>query len=207
MSLRLSQNRIRLLIASHNKDKIREIKTLINDDSVEILTISDFNEKIPDVNEDQNTLLGNALKKAKTIADAVDFPTIADDTGLFVDALDGRPGVYSARYAGESCTYADNRIKMLKEMDGLNERDAHFKTVVVLYFPDGREIMAEGIVEGYITESERGDNGFGYDAIFQPKGSEKTFAEMNDFEKNSVSHRARALKSLIIKMKENNILR
>ncbi|MFA5498404.1 MAG: RdgB/HAM1 family non-canonical purine NTP pyrophosphatase [Candidatus Cloacimonadia bacterium] len=199
---------MRILIASHNKDKIREIIEIIDDNSIEIVSPEQI--AIPDVIEDEETLLGNALKKARSIAEVVNIPTIADDTGLFVDALDGAPGVYSARYAGEKCSYQDNRRKLLEELKMIENtelRTARFKTVVVLYFPTGEQVTAEGVVEGYITTQERGDKGFGYDAVFQEKESGKTFAEMDEDEKNKISHRGLALNNLVAEMKRLSLIK
>ncbi|MCB5230162.1 MAG: RdgB/HAM1 family non-canonical purine NTP pyrophosphatase [Candidatus Cloacimonas sp.] len=199
---------MRILIASHNKDKIREIIEIIDDNSIEIVSPEQI--AIPDVIEDEETLLGNALKKARSIAEVVNIPTIADDTGLFVDALDGAPGVYSARYAGEECSYQDNRRKLLKELKMIENtelRTARFKTVVVLYFPTGEQVTAEGVVEGYITTQERGDKGFGYDAVFQVKESGKTFAEMDEDEKNKISHRGLALNNLVAEMERLSLIK
>jgi len=199
---------VRILIASHNKDKIREIIEIIDDNSIEIVSPEQI--AIPDVIEDEETLLGNALKKARSIAEVVNIPTIADDTGLFVDALDGAPGVYSARYAGEECSYQDNRRKLLKELKMIENtelRTARFKTVVVLYFPTGEQVTAEGVVEGYITTQERGDKGFGYDAVFQVKESGKTFAEMDEDEKNKISHRGLALNNLVAEMERLSLIK
>jgi XTP/dITP diphosphohydrolase len=199
---------VRILIASHNKDKIREIIEIIDDNSIEIVSPEQI--AIPDVIEDEETLLGNALKKARSIAEVVNIPTIADDTGLFVDALDGAPGVYSARYAGEKCSYQDNRRKLLEELKMIENtelRTARFKTVVVLYFPTGEQVTAEGVVEGYITTQERGDKGFGYDAVFQEKESGKTFAEMDEDEKNKISHRGLALNNLVAEMKRLSLIK
>lgn len=189
---------MRVLIASRNKDKIREIKALLSPLSIEISTPYDYDD-LPEVEEDRDTLLGNALKKARVLSEISGLPSIADDTGLFIDALNGEPGVYSSRYAGESCSYADNRRKVLDVMEKRDNKTARFITVAVFYIPGEEPIVAEGIVEGLITDSERGANGFGYDSIFQVAGSEKTYAEMNDHKKNQVSHRGIALRQLVNK--------
>jgi XTP/dITP diphosphohydrolase len=195
-----------ILISSRNVDKIREIKDLLEHLPIKVMTIEEIPQQLPEIDEDADTLLENARKKAKTIAELTNLPTLADDTGLFVDALKGEPGLFSARYAGENCSYADNREKLLQALAGMKEewaRKAEFRTVVILYLPNGKEIVAEGVVKGSITEEERGGNGFGYDAIFQAADSEKTFAEMSDEEKNRISHRALALKDLVSKIQRD----
>ena len=192
---------MRVIIASRNRDKIREIRALLSPLSIEISTPYDYND-LPEVDEDRDTLIGNALKKARVISEISGLPSIADDTGLFIDALNGEPGVYSSRYAGESCSYADNRRKVLEVMEQRVNKTARFITVAVFYIPGEEPIVAEGIVEGLITERERGDNGFGYDSIFQVTGYDKTYAEMDDNEKNQVSHRGIALRRLVTKFED-----
>ncbi|MBW6516611.1 MAG: RdgB/HAM1 family non-canonical purine NTP pyrophosphatase [Candidatus Cloacimonetes bacterium] len=188
-----------ILIASRNEDKIREIRALISSLDVSILTPCDFDD-LPEVVEDRDTLVGNALKKARVLSELTGLPTIADDTGLFIDALNGEPGVYSSRYAGDSCSYADNRRKVLHAMNGKDNRTARFITVAVFYIPGKEPLVSEGIVEGIITQQERGDKGFGYDSIFQITNLQKTYAEMEDEEKNLLSHRGLALRNLITKI-------
>ena len=190
-----------ILISSRNRDKIREIKALISSLPITVHTPDEF-EDLPEVEEDRDTLLGNALKKARVLSELTGLPTIADDTGLFIDALSGDPGVYSSRYAGDACSYSDNRHKVLKAMKNNIDRTARFITVAVFYIPGREPIVSEGIVEGVITEQERGSNGFGYDSIFQVVNSSKTYAEMNDREKNQISHRGLALQSLVAKIKD-----
>jgi XTP/dITP diphosphohydrolase len=186
----------KLIIASQNKDKLKEIKTILSDLKVEILSAWDI---VPgfDVAEDRDTILGNAAKKALETAKATGLPSLADDTGLFIYALNGEPGVYAARFAGKDCTYADNRNKALSTMKNVTDRRAEFRTVVILAEQEGIIAYCEGIVYGWITEKERGRNGFGYDAIFEVEGTGKTYAEMNDSEKNACSHRGKALKEII----------
>ncbi len=186
----------KLLIASHNLDKVNEIRHILGDFPVQLLSMQDFPEIQP-VDEDQDTITGNAVKKALETAWQAGVYTLADDTGLFIDALDGAPGVYAARFAGPDCSYADNRIKALQLMAGKAERNAAFRTAVVLAAPDGVVAIHEGCVKGRITESERGDNGFGYDPIFEVEDTGKTYAEMNDNDKNRCSHRALALQSIL----------
>ncbi|MCF7858080.1 MAG: RdgB/HAM1 family non-canonical purine NTP pyrophosphatase [Candidatus Cloacimonetes bacterium] len=187
---------MKLLLATRNEDKVKEIKDILAELELEIISVSRFSE-IPEVVEDRDTLKGNAIKKAKECSEYSNLLTIADDTGLFVDSLNGKPGVYSARYAGENCSYKDNRLKMLRVMSNISVRSAQFRTVCALVSPDGLIAVTEGIVEGIITEKEYGDNGFGYDAIFRANETGKTFGEMTDKEKKSFSHRSRALKKMI----------
>lgn len=180
--------------ASANPDKVAEIQALL----VGIVDLLPRPAAVPDVVEDADTLVGNARLKANALVEATGFPAIADDTGLEVDALDGAPGVYTARYAGEGCTYADNREKMLRELAGVEDRSAAFKTVALAVWPDGTEVAVEGVCAGQITEQERGAAGFGYDAIFAPdEGDGLTFSEMDAAAKHAISHRGRAFRGLL----------
>lgn len=154
---------------------------------------------VADVEEDADTLEANALLKARALVEATGEPAIADDTGLFVEALDGRPGVYSARYAGEDATYTDNVVKLLSELEGVSEsrRTAKFRTVVVVAYPDREPLVIAGVLEGSISTEPHGDQGFGYDPVFVPDGGGgRTLAEMSPDEKNAISHRGRALRKL-----------
>jgi XTP/dITP diphosphohydrolase len=187
---------IKLLLATRNEDKVIEIKEILKDLDVEIISASQFPD-MPDVIEDKDTIKGNSIKKATECAEYSNMLAIADDTGLFVDALDGKPGVYAARFAGENCTYKDNRVKMLKDIKGIENRNAQFRTVCALVSSDGLIATTEGIVEGVITEEEIGDNGFGYDAIFRADDMGKTFGEMTLEDKETISHRSRAFKKMI----------
>ena len=187
---------IKLLLATRNEDKVIEIKEILKDLDVEIISASQFPD-MPDVIEDKDTIKGNSIKKATECAEYSNMLAIADDTGLFVDALDGKPGVYAARFAGENCTYKDNRVKMLDDMKGIENRNAQFRTVCALVSSDGLIATTEGIVEGIITEEEIGDNGFGYDAIFRADDMGKTFGEMTLEDKETISHRSRAFKKMI----------
>jgi XTP/dITP diphosphohydrolase len=182
-----------LLIATNNRDKVKEIREILNGLDISVSSLNDRNIEI-EVEEDKDTLEGNALKKAKEVYEYAGIPCSADDTGLFVDALNGEPGVYSSRYAGENVTYADNRRKLLFNMSevGQGERTAEFRTVVCYYYGDNEYKFFNGVCKGIITKEERGENGFGYDAIFMPDGYEKTFAELDLNEKNKISHRAKA---------------
>lgn len=183
-----------LVCASANPDKVAEIAAILGD-RVDLLPRP---AEIPDVVEDADTLEGNARLKAVAICDATGRPAVADDTGLEVDALGGAPGVYSARFAGEGCSYADNRVKLLRELDGNDDRRAAFRTCVLVHWPDGRELVVDGVCAGTITHDERGSGGFGYDPVFVPDdGDGRTFAEMSDAEKHHVSHRGRAFRNLL----------
>jgi XTP/dITP diphosphohydrolase len=190
---------LRLVLASANPDKAREIVAVLSASlPVELLPRP---ADVPDVVEDADTLLGNARLKARALVAATGTAAVADDTGLEVDALGGEPGVYSARYAGEDVTYADNVAKLLRELaalgDGGGERRARFMTVALAAFPDGSEVWAEGVLPGTIATEGRGTNGFGYDPVFVPDGGNgRTFAEMQPEEKDAVSHRGRAFRAL-----------
>ncbi|RLC54122.1 MAG: non-canonical purine NTP pyrophosphatase, RdgB/HAM1 family [Candidatus Cloacimonadota bacterium] len=192
---------MKLLIATRNKDKIIEIREILKDLDLEIISAFDI-PGMPDVIEDRDTIKGNAIKKAEECAALSGLLTLADDTGLFVDALDGAPGVYAARYAGENCSYKDNRDKMLKEMNGKDNRVAQFRTVVAFASPTGIITTAEGKVDGEITTKEIGTGGFGYDAIFKAVETGKTFGEMTQTEKEKISHRGRAFRNILPKVLE-----
>ncbi|MCB0710759.1 MAG: RdgB/HAM1 family non-canonical purine NTP pyrophosphatase [Ignavibacteriae bacterium] len=184
-----------ILLATNNQHKAEEIEAILSDlKGVSILTLSDHGQDIPEPVEDGTTLEANAWIKAKEIHDATGLPVLADDTGLEVDALDGAPGVYSARYAGDDATYNDNCNALLDAMKGAASRTARFRTVIC-YVDSFRTLFAEGEVKGVITQEKRGEGGFGYDPIFRPEESEKTFAEMSSEEKNQISHRGRALRN------------
>ena len=192
-------SRLRLVCASANPHKAAEIAAILGD-AVELLPRP---ADVPDVVEDGESLLDNARLKARALCAATGVAAVADDTGLEVDALDGAPGVRSARFAGEDATYADNVDKLLTELarhPGL-ARTARFRTVAIVARPDGSEVVAEGIVDGHITEAVRGDDGFGYDPVFAPADAGgRTFAEMTADEKNAISHRGRAFRSLAGKL-------
>jgi XTP/dITP diphosphohydrolase len=188
-----------LVLASANPDKAAEIAAVLADAvAVDLLSRP---ASVPDVVEDGETLLDNARLKARALVAATGTAAVADDTGLEVDALGGAPGVYSARYAGEDATYADNVAKLLRELEALSDhggaRRARFRTVALTAFPDGSEMWAEGTVEGTIVPEPRGQAGFGYDPVFAPDdGDGRTFAEMSSEEKHAVSHRGRAFRAL-----------
>ena len=187
---------MKIIIATHNKDKFKELHHGLSSLDVKLLSLYDF-PQIKEIVEDGETLKDNALIKARTVYKITSLPTISDDTGLEVDALGGAPGVFTARYAGENCSYLDNVNKMLKEMKNVpaNKRGATFKTVMA-YVDDKVELTSEGIVQGTVTRTKKGVAGFGYDPIFYIPNLEKTFAEMKIEEKNLVSHRSRAIKAL-----------
>ena len=187
---------MKIIIATHNKDKFKELYHGLSSLDVKLLSLYDFPE-IKEIVEDGETLKDNALIKARTVYKITSLPTISDDTGLEVDALGGAPGVFTARYAGENCSYLDNVNKMLKEMKNVpeNKRGATFKTVMA-YVDDKVELTSEGIVQGTVTRTKKGVAGFGYDPIFYIHEQRKTFSEMTIEEKNLVSHRSRAIKAL-----------
>jgi XTP/dITP diphosphohydrolase len=182
----------RLVVASKNPDKIAEIESVLADTGLadDVVRSLDW----PDVVETGETLEVNALLKARSVAESTGLPSLADDTGLEVEALDGAPGVHTARFAGDGASYEDNVAKLLTVLDGLAPRRARFRTVVVLVFPDGVEVTADGSLDGVITEVARGERGFGYDPVFEV--GDRTLAEMSAAEKNDLSHRARALRAL-----------
>ena len=187
----------RLVVASKNQDKVREMEAVLLGLGLVGEIVTDL--RWPDVAETESTLEGNALLKARAVAAATGLPALADDTGLEVDALGGAPGVRSARYAGESASYADNVRALLDRLDGERHRSARFRTVMALVIPDGREIVAEGVLEGTIINEPRGDSGFGYDPVFDVDG--RTLAEFGAKEKNAISHRGRALRALAQKLR------
>ena len=187
-----------IIVSSDNPHKLDEIKKILKDMPFNLLSKKDVGLKDLEVEEDGDTLEKNALKKALAISEKVDGIVIADDTGLFVDALDNRPGVYSARYAGEDATYLDNNKKLLKELEDIpmEDRTAKFRTVIALVNKDKSYKFVIGECSGKIGLSSKGENGFGYDPLFIVDGYDKTFAELGDEIKNKISHRANALKNL-----------
>lgn len=194
----------KVILSSGNKHKISEIKDILKNMPFEVVSKDDLGYKDFDVEEDGETLEENAFKKAEELHRIVKGIVIADDTGLFVDALSGEPGVYSARYAGETCSYKNNNNLLLKNLKdvSMEKRTAYFKTVIAVVFEDGSKATAEGLVYGKIALEERGENGFGYDPLFIVENTGKTFAEMTDEDKNKVSHRARALMNLKEKLED-----
>jgi XTP/dITP diphosphohydrolase len=185
---------MKLLFATNNKHKIREISDIISNNFT-ILGLADVNitEDIP---EEADTLADNAIFKARYVHERTGMNVFADDTGLEVEALGGEPGVYSARYAGEGKSFDDNINKLLNRLEGVEERKARFRTVIALIF-ENREYMFEGTVEGEILTERKGTGGFGYDPVFRAAGYDQTFAEMPLTEKNRISHRAVAMRKLL----------
>ncbi len=184
-----------ILLASANPHKIAELEQILEPLGIELASTRDY-PGVEEVVEDKPTLEGNALKKARFWYDKTGLPSLADDTGLEVDALNGAPGVYSARYAGELASYADNVKKLLHELEGKQNRKARFRTVIA--FVDGEEEhIFEGICKGEIIHAPRGEKGFGYDPVFMPDGFDKTFAELNAKQKNLISHRGLALQKFL----------
>lgn len=181
---------MKIVFATNNKNKLREAREILAG-NFEIISLEELgcHEDIPETAE---TLEGNSLQKAQYIFDRYHCNCIADDTGLEIEALNGAPGVYTARFAGEHCTPADNRLKTLSVMKGIENRKAVFRTVVTLIL-NGQVHQFEGHVNGSIALQEQGTNGFGYDPIFIPEGYDKTFAELSEQTKNSISHRGRAM--------------
>lgn len=184
-----------IVLSTDNVNKLREIREILEDLDIKIYGKSDIEGLDFEVIEDGDTLYDNALKKASAMAERVDYAVLADDTGLFVKALNGEPGVHSARYASEHDD-KKNREKLLNNLKDKEDRSAYFKTEIILIDEDKNIIPIEGVCPGKISLEERGDNGFGYDSIFIPDGFDKTFAEMSHEEKNQISHRSRALKNL-----------
>ncbi len=183
--------KIKIALATQNKDKIREIKKILGNNFKFVQLY-----KFPKIIEDGKTLEENAIKKAKTINKLTNMLTLSDDSGLEVKALGGRPGVYSARFAGERCTYSDNNKKLLKLLKNISykKREAKFRTVVAIVFPDGKLKTTDGVVSGYIAAQMKGSNGFGYDPVFYYPKLKKTFAQLTTVQKNRISHRAIAFK-------------
>lgn len=188
------------VLATANSHKAEEMREVLAPLGVELHARPD---SVPDVEETESTLEGNALLKARALCSATGQAAIADDTGLFVDALDGRPGVWSARYAGEHATYADNVEKALHELAGVADehRQATFRSIIAVAFPDGSSWWVEGTLAGTMARAARGEHGFGYDPIFVPDdGDGRTLAELSAEEKNALSHRGRALRAFAEKL-------
>lgn len=183
-----------LVSASANPHKVSEIAAILDG----LVRLVPRPADVPDVVEDAGTLEGNARLKAAAICAATGDSAVSDDTGLFVDALDGEPGVETAYYAGPHATYAENRAKMLAAMAGVADRRCRFRTVVMVVRPDGSELSVEGVCEGTIATEERGERGFGFDPLFIPlDGDGRTFSQMSEAEKNTMSHRGRAFTALV----------
>ena len=191
---------MKLLFATTNPHKAREVGQMLGPLGIELCSLAEIAPGLPEPVEDADTFEGNARIKAVAYARALGMSVLADDSGLEVDALGGAPGVDSAYFAGPDATYADNRRKLLAELDGVpaEQRGAAFVTVALARWPDGREVVVRGECRGTIATSERGDNGFGYDPLFIPdEGDGRTFGEMSDDEKHELSHRGRAFRALL----------
>lgn len=185
---------MKIVFATHNAHKVSEVQAVLGSEyQLVTATEAGITEEIP---ETQPTIEGNALQKARYVYEHTGLNCFADDTGLEVEALHGAPGVYSARYAGEHVSYADNNVLLLKNLAGCENRKARFRTVIALIV-DGKEYLFEGRVGGTIATEPRGEGGFGYDPLFVPEGSQLTFAEMSSEAKNKISHRGRAVAKLV----------
>ena len=185
------------VLATANLDKAAEIRAILSSPAI---TLLDRPTDVADVTEDADTLEENALKKARALVDATGHAAIADDTGLFVDALEGAPGVYSARYAGDGASYSDNVNKLLGALKGRSrdERTARFRTVAAVAYPDDSWFVVDGELDGWITKEPRGDNGFGYDSIFEPTDAKGlTLAQLSAEQKHALSHRGNAFRALV----------
>ncbi len=191
---------MKIVFATHNLHKAEEAQKILGAD-YQVVNLHDL--QCPEIPETAQTLEGNAIQKAQFMLDNYHCDCFADDTGLEIEALNNRPGVYSARYAGENCSFEDNVNKVLHEMQGITNRKACFKTVICLLL-NGEKHLFEGRVDGIITETRHGENGFGYDPIFLPDGFKQTFAEMDADTKNHISHRGRAMQKLIAFLKNKS---
>jgi XTP/dITP diphosphohydrolase len=191
-----------ILIATNNRHKVEEILQLLSSSQFSVKSLDDF-PRIPKTTEDEPTLEGNAMKKAREAFKATGVLTLADDTGLECYYLELKPGVFSARYSGENATYADNNTKLLQSLKGVppRRRNARFRSVIAIVGSNIQKVV-EGRMEGVIAEAPHGSNGFGYDPLFLPRGSKKTYAEMTIEEKNKVSHRAAALAKAVEVLQE-----
>jgi len=184
---------VKLLIATRNPHKLREIREVFHLPELELVSLDAF-PAAPEVVEDGETFEANAVKKARTLSEATGLRTVADDSGLEVEALGGRPGVHSARYAGEPCSDDANNAKLLQALAAEPNRKACFRCVIALARPGEETRVVEGRCQGWIADAARGDGGFGYDPLFIPDGHEQTFGEMDPADKNRISHRGRALR-------------
>lgn len=185
---------MKMLVATRNRHKLEEIMQIFKMETLELVAADDVDGLPEDVVEDADTFEGNALKKARTLCDASGLWTMADDSGLEVDALNLAPGVYSARYAGAECSHAANNAKLLRKLEGVENRAARFRCVIALCAPCGDAWTVSGSCEGAIAHDLRGINGFGYDPLFVPSGYQQSFAELDSTVKNAMSHRGNALK-------------
>ncbi len=192
----------KLVISTGNQNKVKEIKDILSDLNIEVVSKKDLGLASIQVEEDGDTLEENSLKKARELSKRIDYMVVADDSGLFVDQLDGKPGVHSSRYGGEEGNDSKNNRKLLDELKGipLEKREAKFKSIIALITEDKKEIIVYGECKGRIGFEEKGKNGFGYDPLFIPYGYEKTFGEIGEEEKNKISHRSNALKNLKLEL-------
>ena len=188
---------MKIVLATHNEDKCAEMTAMLDEFPIQLISLEDFPE-IGEIKENGSSLEENALIKARTVHSITKLLSWADDTGLEVDVLDGKPGVYSARYAGENCSYSDNVQKLLQKMENIpaDKRIAHFKTAIALV-GENMELVSEGVVEGMITTKPKGVGGFGYDSVFYVLDKNKTYSEMKMTEKNQISHRGKAIQNMI----------
>ncbi|UCH11033.1 MAG: RdgB/HAM1 family non-canonical purine NTP pyrophosphatase [Fidelibacterota bacterium] len=198
------------VVATHNRDKLKEIQDIFADFGVQLVDLDAF-PHIDPVEESGTSLRDNALLKARAVHAETGLPTVADDTGLEVDALDGAPGIYSARFAGTGASYRDNVEKLLASLQNVHRdrRTARFRTCAV-YVDGAREAAAEGVIEGSITQDPRGENGFGYDPVFIVEGTEQTFGQMTAEQKKQISHRAKAFQALhhqLARSLSNNVIK
>lgn len=194
----------RVVLASNNPHKLEEMKAILDGFGYEVVSMAEAGLTDFEIVEDGETFEENSMIKARAVLEQLGEITIADDSGLMVDCLDGEPGVYSARYAGEDVSYADNNKKLMGILDGVPflERTAKFVSVITMLFPDQQQIVVRGEVQGNIALQESGDHGFGYDPLFYIPEMKKTFAELSADEKNAISHRAQALIKLKERLKE-----
>lgn len=192
----------KLVISTGNQNKVKEIKDILSDLNIEVVSKKDLGLANIQVEEDGDTLEENSLKKARELSKRIDYMVVADDSGLFVDQLDGKPGVHSSRYGGEEGNDSKNNRKLLDELKGipLEKREAKFKSIIALITEDKKEIIVYGECKGRIGFEEKGKNGFGYDPLFIPHGYKKTFGEIGEEEKNKISHRSNALKNLKLEL-------
>ena len=188
---------MQIVLATHNEDKCAEMMEILDELPIQLLSLEDFPE-IGKIEENGSSLEENALIKARTVHSITRLPSWADDTGLEVDALGGKPGIYSARYAGENCSYSDNVQKLLQKMENipLDKRNAHFRTSIALVWGN-MELVSDGVVKGMITTKPKGVGGFGYDPVFYVLDKNKTYSEMKMTEKNQISHRGKAIQNMI----------
>ncbi len=194
---------MKIVAATTNKGKIREFQEILGELGFDVVSMHDEGIDV-EVEETGSTFSENALIKARAVSLLCDAPVIADDSGLCVDAMDGAPGIYSARFAGEDATDYDRNVKLLKTLEGEENRKAQYVAAIAYISPDGKEITTEGIIEGEILTEEHGTGGFGYDPLFWCTEIKKCFGEATPDEKNAVSHRGRALKKLCEILKEEN---